>query len=106
MQNYTYTKKTQIRFKKRTSGISYIIVTAGILMFVALFVQLYVMSIFATKGDELAQYEARKEELVSQNKKLEQEIASIRNLDYIKQKSANAGYVDIDHKEVSYLVVK
>jgi cell division protein FtsB len=83
-----------------------VLITAGILVFIALFMQLYVMSLFATKGAELSEYESKKEQLVAENKRLEQEIASIRNVEYIKERSANAGYVDINHKEVSYLVVK
>lgn len=76
---------------------------AGVLLIVAIFVQLYVMSVFATKGDEVARLENRKAQLITENKKLNQEIADARNVDFIKQKTNQIGYVDINLKEVNYL---
>jgi hypothetical protein len=64
------------------------------------------MSVFATKGEDVAKLESVKTELVNENKKLSQEIAQARQYSYIKEKSQNLGYVDINTKEVQYLTIE
>lgn len=110
MQNYTFTtRNTNIRIKtspKRRSALSTIFLVAGVLIVVTLFIQLYVMSVFATKGEDIAKLEAKKAVLINENKKLTQEIAHARQYDFIKEQSENLGFVDITANDVNYLTIE
>lgn len=64
------------------------------------------MSMFATQGGIVEEYQLKKEQLLTENKALQQEIAQARNLDYIRKESEKVGYVDINAKEVQYLNVE
>lgn len=63
------------------------------------------MSQFATKGEEIAQLEQRRAKLETENLALNREIASAKNLDYIKKEASNEGFVAITSKEVNYLTL-
>jgi hypothetical protein len=104
--SYTYTKKHQLKTRSKSSGLQLVVSIAGIFLFLVVFVQLYIMSVYAPKGDEVAKLEQRKRELVSENKNLHEEIAEARKLEFIREKSANEGYVDINTKDVSYIVIE
>lgn len=75
-------------------------------MLFTIFIQLFVMSQYATKGDEISKLEQRKQELNNENIKLNREIAEARNIDYITTKSENLGYVPLDAKEVKYITLQ
>lgn len=105
MQNYTYTKRPHIRFEKAQSGYRFVFIVAIAFIFVTLFVQLYIMSLYATEGDRLAAYEARKEELLTQNKTIQQEIAALRNVENIRKHASDDAFVDINQSEVSYITI-
>ncbi len=72
---------------------------------VFVFIQLYVMSIFATKGEDISKLESRKSALIVENKKIGEDIAQARKYDFIKEKSQNLGYVDISTADVKYMSV-
>jgi hypothetical protein len=79
---------------------------AGVLVIATLFIQLYVMSMFATKGEDVNRLETQKTHLITENKKLNQEISQARQYEYIKEKSQNLGYVDINTKDVKYMTIE
>jgi cell division protein FtsL len=105
--NYTFTKRNELQVRtKRPSALTTLIYITAALAIVFIFIQLYVMSIFATRGDDVAKLESQKSALVQENKKLSEEIADARKYDYIKEKSQNLGYVDINSKDVNYLTIE
>lgn len=107
MLNYTYSKKhNKLQIRKNRKGIKIFGGVVGLLTALTIFVQLYTMSIFATKGETVTALEQRKNELIKQNKVLSDEIAKSQNPTFLDQKSQELGYVDIDYKEVNYLVVE
>lgn len=77
-----------------------------IFLFITIIVQLIVMSEFATKGDDIAKLEQRRVELTNENLKLMKEIAEARNLDYIKKKGEERGYVALNIDELEYIVLE
>ena len=64
------------------------------------------MSQFATKGVEISKLEQKRQSLTNENMQLNRQIADAKNLDYIKQRSENLGYVPLDAKEVKYLTLQ
>jgi hypothetical protein len=78
----------------------------GALMIVSVFVQLYVMSKFATNGDVIGDLETKKAELIRDNKKLNEEISKFRNIKSLAEKSKDLGFVDINPKEVGYIRIQ
>lgn len=105
MPSYTFTRSNQLKTRRRNGGLRIVIFVAGILTVLTIFVQLYVMSIFAPMGGKVSELEARRDELVVENKKLSDEIAQARKLEAIKQKADSKEYVNIDSKEVGYLTI-
>lgn len=103
MPNYIFLKQNQIRSKKSRLGAKTLILISFVLMLVAVFVQLFVMSEFATRGDDIAKLEQKRVELTNENLKLNREIAEARNLDYIKKKGEEQGYVAFKLNEVKYV---
>lgn len=102
MQSYTFTNRKLIENKKN-NGVRILLVFTMILTFITIFVQLFVMSEYATKGDEIARLEERKEELSKENLQLKKEIAEVRNLDYIRDKAGEMGYVELKSSDVKYV---
>jgi len=101
--SYTYTKKNKLQIRQKNNGFKVLVYTSGVLIIVALFIQLYVMSIFAPKGDEIAKYESKRVKLLTENKDLHEEIAESRKLEYIRERSQGLGYVDITTEDLEYL---
>jgi hypothetical protein len=75
----------------------------GIFAILTIFVQLYVMSIFATKGKDIVDLEIKKTTLVKENKELQESIARSKNIDYLKNQSKELGFVDVKPNEIKYL---
>jgi hypothetical protein len=107
VQSYTFTKKNQLIIRKNHKGLKSALLFIAVLAVFTIFVQLYVMSLFATEGSNITALQQKKEALIKENKSLQHEIAVARNLEYIKKKSENVGYVDIDmKKDVRYITVE
>jgi hypothetical protein len=109
VQNYTYLQKRRnirIKYQKnegKKSPLRTIIVVVGIFAILTIFVQLYVMSIFATKGKDIVDLEIKKTTLVKENKELQESIARSKNIDYLKNQSKELGFVDVKPNEIKYL---
>lgn len=105
MPSYTFTKNRQLKPRHKNKALRAVLYVGAVLLFATVFVQLYVMSVYATQGHEVAKLEARKNELLSSNKALTEDIANARKLEYIKNRSQDLGYVDIKANDVQYLKI-
>ena len=106
MPRYTYSKQNnQLEARSNNKALKLIVFIAGGVAILTIFIQLYTMSVYATKGDSISKLELRKKELQDQNKRLNEEIAAARNIDYIREINESDEYVSIDSKEVKFLRV-
>lgn len=107
MLHYTYTKKNQtLAVRKPNKALRWLFVTFSVLIIATVATQLYVMSVYAVKGEEVAKLEKKKEVLEKQNKLLSDEIADSRSIEYIRERSQHMGFVDIDHDNVKYIEIE
>lgn len=103
MPNYTFTKRNQNNRGPQRKGLKTLIAISFALVLITVLVQLFVMSEFATKGDDIAKLEQKRSDLTNENLQLERQIAEARNLDYIKSKNQDQGYVALKSSELKYV---
>lgn len=102
MPNYTYIKKVH-KVQNHSKNFRYALGIALLLLLTTIVIQLLVMSHFAIKGDEVAVLEAERQKLILENKLINEKIAEVRNIEYVKASVRGMGFVEINPDEVNYL---
>ncbi len=102
VQSYIFIRNKPLEHK-RIGPIQVIVGFTGVLAIITVLVHLFVMSEYATKGEEIAILEARRESLMQENLKLREEIASANNLDTLRKKAQDSGYVALNEEKLKYI---
>ncbi|GIW57108.1 MAG: hypothetical protein KatS3mg083_053 [Candidatus Dojkabacteria bacterium] len=102
VQSYIFIRNKLVE-RKKIGPIQIIVGLTGVLAIITVLVHLFVMSEYATKGEEIAILESRKDALMQENLKLREEIASANNLDALRKKAEDSGYVALNEKDIRYI---
>lgn len=105
MRSYIFTNRNLIE-RNRDNGIIKIVLLFTLLFAgITVFVQLLVMSEYATKGEEIAKLEEKKERLSIENLQLKKQIAEASSLEYIHNKAKDSGYVALEQNDIRYVML-
>ncbi|BDQ04503.1 MAG: hypothetical protein KatS3mg084_0021 [Candidatus Dojkabacteria bacterium] len=104
VQSYIFIRNKLVEHKK-IGPIKIVVGLTGFLAIITVLVHLFVMSEYATKGDEIAILQARKEELMKENLMLQEQIAAANNLDILRKKAEESGYVALNQDQLRYIKI-